>query len=558
MIRVSVHPDRLDAVSEFFQLFKTAWAPYTSGDECTVLLTDGTSVLNASADVLILFSPESQPEDIPAAPPQTSPEDGVRVRSAADVEFPVYTSCRFFQTLEKPLLRDESGRVLAYKKTANGRMVIRAGYDLFDELSYLLSTGQSAANAGIATLDFQIDFLRRCILDAGQPVCEVRPCPPGYSYMVCLTHDVDFVSIRSYPAGSTLLGFIRRALIGSFKRMMKKDLSLRDLLKNVAAVLSLPLVHLGLVKDFWMQFDAYRRMEEPFRSTFFLIPFKNRPGEQVTIPYPARRATRYDVEDVKEEVQSLIRDGWEMALHGIDAWRDPELGRRERERVDSVLGVQSSGTRMHWLCRNSRTPGLLDLAGFKYDSTFGYNETVGFRAGTSQVFRPLSCKDLLEIPLHIQDVALFYPAYLDLTQREAWDRCEKVINQCRDASGLVTILWHMRSLAPERLWGGFYKKLLERFRQDGAWVGTAGQTAEWFRRRREITLLHQINPDGEPVLRIDGNEAFPVTVREYEPIEFTPERLPKFSDVVQDGSGEVPSGFYMNNPSSPAVEARAV
>ena len=39
----------------------------------------------------------------------------------------------------------------------------------------------------------------------------------------------------------------------------------------------------------------------------------------------------------------------------------------------------------------------------------GYNETVGFRAGTSQVFAPIGTKHLLELPLHIQDTSLLYP-----------------------------------------------------------------------------------------------------------------------------------------------------
>ena len=44
------------------------------------------------------------------------------------------------------------------------------------------------------------------------------------------------------------------------------------------ALLSLPLVFLGLVPDFWRPFDDYARVEEGTRSTFFLVPFKGRPG----------------------------------------------------------------------------------------------------------------------------------------------------------------------------------------------------------------------------------------------------------------------------------------
>lgn len=558
MIRVAVNPDRLDAAAEFFELFKTAWKPYTEGEECTILLSDGTVLPDASASLYILFSPDDQPGDVSSAEPTTSPEDGFRMRTVAGMDLPVYTACRFFQGVERPLLSDSSGRVLAYKTENAGQKIVRVGYDLFDETAYLLSVGQPVANAGIAALDRQIDFLRRCILDAGIPVPELLPCPPRHPYMVCLTHDVDFVSIRSYGLGRTFQGFVRRALFGSWKRVFSGSLTWTGLLKNIAAVLAVPLVHLRLVKDFWMQFDAYRRMEEPNRSTFFLIPFKHRPGEQVTEPYPHRRASRYDVEDVRKDVLPLVEEGWEMGLHGIDAWRDAGCGQLEKERVDSVLGRTTRGIRMHWLCRNVHTNRVLDEAGFDYDSTCGYNETVGFRAGTSQVFKPLDAARLLEVPMHIQDVALFYPAFMNLDEEAAWEQCRAVLDECERHAGVLTVLWHMRSLAPERQWGGFYRRLLERFRLDGAWIGTAEQAVDWFRKRRAAQVVLNGSPGGETEVCLDGNAGLPMTVRVYFPTEFAPGSIPEFSDAIRNDSAGVHTGFYADAFSGVSVEAKAV
>ncbi|QHI70277.1 polysaccharide deacetylase family protein [Tichowtungia aerotolerans] len=546
MISVAVHPNRARAVAEFFELFKTAWQPYFEDESCTVLLTDGSASPDASAEVYILFSPERQDGDVSAAEPQTSPSDGFRVQMADSRDLPVYTACRFFQGLEKALLTEASGDVLAYKKTVNGQQIIRVGYDLFDEVTYLLTTGQPVANAGVAALDRHVEFLRRCILDAGLPVFELSPCPPGHPYMVCLTHDVDFVGIRSYGIGRTFQGFVKRAFVDSWKRVRNGSLTWRGLLKNYAAVLSVPLVHLGLVKDFWMQFDGYRRIEDPNRSTFFLIPFKNRSGEQVSQPYPKMRATRYDVEDVRGDVLSMLEDGWEIGLHGIDAWRDSECGRSEKDRIDSVLGRTISGTRMHWLCRNAHTEQVLDEAGFDYDSTCGYNETVGFRAGTSRVFRPLSADHLLEVPMHIQDVALFYSAFLGLDNNAAWKRCEAILDECSRSHGVLTILWHMRSLAPERLWGDFYQKLLNRFRADGAWFGTACEITERFRKFREVQVSQRIAADGERVICLEGNSEFPVTVRVYQPSEFSWKMEPQFTDIAQSEPAEIRTGFYVD------------
>lgn len=555
MIRIAVHPDRSRAATEFFELFKTDWTHHHAGESCKIVLTDGTVPADLPATLCMVFTPVRQTGDLQAAEVPGSSGAGRMVRFVDGTELAVYTDCTWFHCAEEPLMTDQAGRVLAYKQTENGRILIRVGYDLFDEVSYLLSNGQPPDNAALPSLDRQIDFVRRCILDAGLPVIEIPPCPPGHPYMVCLTHDVDFVSIRQYGFGRTFWGFARRALIGSLKQIRKKNLTVRGLLKNYAAVFSVPLIHLGLLKDFWMQFDAYRRIEEPHRSTFFLIPFKGQAGENVSGSRPELRAARYDVEDVRKEAMALLENGWEVGLHGIDAWNSDVHARREKERMNSVLNRNISGVRMHWLCRNDQTEKRLDDAGFEFDSTFGYNETVGFRAGTSQVFMPLQARRLLEIPLHIQDVALFYPAFLDLDDRSAWKRCATVFEHQKAAGGVLTVLWHMRSLAPERLWGGFYQRLLKHLEQDQAWFGTAGDVASWFRKRRQTRLSVSLAPDGEWIVHLQGDPGSKMAVRIYHPVHFADGTPPSFSDLVWSGQPGLQTGFY-ENPQGRAPNAK--
>jgi len=143
---------------------------------------------------------------------------------------------------------------------------------------------------------------------------------------------------------------------------------------------------------------------------------------------------------------------------------------------------------MHWLFFDSESAGKLDDAGFSYDSTVGYNETIGYRAGTTQAFRPFGTKRLLELPLHIMDTALFYPAYLHLSPEQAMMRIDGMVNDMRQFGGVLMVNWHDRSIAPERLWDDFYAELVEKFKLAGAWFCTAGEAAQWFRRRREVTF----------------------------------------------------------------------
>ena len=48
----------------------------------------------------------------------------------------------------------------------------------------------------------------------------------------------------------------------------------------------------------------------------------------------------------------------------------------------------------------------------------------------------------------------------------------------------LTLNWHDRSLAPERLWGEVYRDLIRDLKSRGAWFATAGEATSWFRKRR--------------------------------------------------------------------------
>jgi hypothetical protein len=175
---------------------------------------------------------------------------------------------------------------------------------------------------------------------------------------------------------------------------------------------------------------------------------------------------------------------------------------------------------MHWLYFAADAPGKLDRAGFWYDSTVGYNETIGYRAGTTQVFRPVGATTLLELPLHIMDTALFYPNYLNLDYDEAGRRIGDMIDHACTFGGVLTINWHDRSIAPERLWGDFYAGLVDKLRENGGWCTSAGRAVTWFQMRRSV-VFQRVDQGTE--LRLSdaaagADEGFPaLKVRVYNP-----------------------------------------
>jgi hypothetical protein len=297
----------------------------------------------------------------------------------------------------------------------------------------------------------------------------------------------------------------------------------------------LPLVWLRLARDFWSPFEDYARVEDARRSTFFVVPFRGRPGAGPDGKVHASRAVPYGIADIKTEVREAAARGSELGIHGIDAWRDAAAGRAERRELDAASSAQTAGIRMHWLYFDADSPRRLEAAGFTYDSTYGYNEAVGYRAGTSQVFQPAGCDSLLELPLSIMDSALFFPSRMNLSPDEAAERCKAIVANARRFGGTVVLNWHERSLAPERLWGRFYRTLVDGIAtRERAWFAPAGEAVEWFRWRREVAFEASID-DGHVRVSARRSTAPAGLVRTHRPGTTHPE----VQDVVFDGDGVV-------------------
>jgi hypothetical protein len=489
MIGVVAKAEEQDVVREFFELFKTPWEFRRDGGRYDVLIRTDGAIDHHPAKLVIVYGSQLGPCDRDVDRRAASPRHGTML-SWNGRRIPLYGGCLIFPSDGTPpnLVVEETGRPVVSVTRANGTTILRVGYDLFREIRFLLTTGQPSVHAGIPTLERHIAFLRHSIVSAGIPVLEIPPIPEGYRFIVCLTHDVDHPAIRAHRFDHTMFGFLYRAVVRSLIDLCRGRTSPTTLWRNWRAALMLPFVHLGVAKDFWSQFDRYLEIEKGLGSTFFVIPVKRDPGRTVDGRAPMIRASAYGVADITHLLRPLRAAGCEVALHGIDAWLDRSRGSEERERVSRVTGVSASGVRMHWLFFDERAPERLDEAGFTYDSTFGYNDAVGLRAGTMQAFQPTGARRLLELPLTIMDTALFYPSHLNLTPKAAKQVVWRLVDEAERYGGALIINWHDRSLAPERLWGEFYVQLIDELKRREAWFPTASQAASWFRQRRSAVF----------------------------------------------------------------------
>lgn len=490
MIGVVCKANQKATAEEFFQLFKVPWQRAVEGKYYdAMVVTDSASSLPA-ARLVMIFDPVPRPGDsIEGITVVPVSNESMPIKGGTGT-VPLYTSVSTFRSSWEPVVFGHVDEPLVIRIHRMDKVIMRVGYDLFQEVEVLLGGNQPVEHALSPTLDTHISLMRKWLLESGIPLVEIPPTPPGHDFTVCLTHDVDFLGIRHHGLDRTMLGFLARVLSPGSYRGLGGRILWKRLGRNLKAMASLPLVYLGLAQDFWYQLNHYARIEQGKRSTFYFIPYPDHPGEQAptsnTSINASWRAARYNVKQSRASIHSLIEEGHEVGLHGLDAWSDAAKGAEEKKVIQDLTGTDCRGVRMHWLYFNERSPQTLEEAGFRYDSTLGYNEAVGFRSGTTQVHKRLGSNDLLELPLHIQDSALFYRGRMGLDETQAFSLCNSIINDARLHGGVLTINWHQRSLAPERNWDGFYIQLLKTLEDLTPWFAQAGEAVDWFAYRRAV------------------------------------------------------------------------
>jgi len=161
-------------------------------------------------------------------------------------------------------------------------------------------------------------------------------------------------------------------------------------------------------------------------------------------------------------IGDIISRGHSIGLHcsyyspyDVDAVSQ-ELGNLQAVISHNNLDFVVSSCRCHYLRWDGKiTPRVLDAAGLKFDSTLGYADSVGFRAGTCYEYTMYDLAgrrslDLIESPLLVMDTSLFDKSYLGLGYGDrAVELIEVIKNTVRRYSGDFTILWHNSNLVEQ-------------------------------------------------------------------------------------------------------------
>jgi len=142
--------------------------------------------------------------------------------------------------------------------------------------------------------------------------------------------------------------------------------------------------------------------------------------------------------------------------------------------LENVTGRPVIGYRNHYLRFSvPKTWQLLSEAGFKYDTTFGFPDVVGFRNGMCHPFMPYDLHrmkdiDIMEIPLAIMDGTLFG---MSKSYDEALSIAKRLIDTVRLHNGVLVLNWHTNSFnCPFRgEWPKAYESIIKYASEQNAW-----------------------------------------------------------------------------------------
>jgi hypothetical protein len=272
-------------------------------------------------------------------------------------------------------------------------------------------------------------------------------------FTIALTHDVDtpwrWTRIGLRGAAARLKQNVRHARLGPAVR-------------ETTGLATVPLHRLRGTDPNWRfeQILAEERRRGATGSSFYVIASHHDPHDGAAAEAYSRLRPRL--------VETLLEAGGEIGLHGsYTAADDPARLAAEKQKLEALAGP-ITGHRYHYL-RVDPLRNLAPLAdiGLRYDTTLGFPDALGFRAGIARPFRPWDFEreeplDLIEVPLAAMDATLAEERYLGLAAKRAEPQLMQLLDRAAEFGGAFAVLWHPDRFDPVTSggWDRLYSRLL--------------------------------------------------------------------------------------------------
>ncbi len=340
--------------------------------------------------------------------------------------------------------------------------------------------------------------LRSEVHRMGEIIVRKANWPAGFTWACAITHDVDIVRKHSF-----------------FQVLRKHPLSL------------LPYIQNGTAQDdpYWVfpELLEWHQSRES-KATLFLLTRR-------------REKWHYRYNPRSFLFRKLIADwhnkGHEIGLHtSFAAFEKPQRISREKSLLEILTQTPVAGMRQHYL--NIRFPEAWEIIRhyrFRYDSSVGFNQSLGFRSGTCFPFFPENDNHpILEIPFSVMD----YP-WMAVDTSPHFPHFTQLINDIQTINGLLNIDIHPHHFV-EPLFRPYWEYLWYVVSGKSIWFATLVDIATWWQQRREITLsltrqdLHRYQLTIESISPLTG---FGLEI--YVPTKFT---VQSSTGIIQKSDGK--------------------
>jgi len=322
-----------------------------------------------------------------------------------------------------------------------GSDLVDCAFDLLPSLAFTLSRleetltsdrdthGRFPSSASVASRE---QFLHRPIVDEyglafEQALTYLLPAwqPEKKTLRVLISHDIDHIGIP-FSFRQTLGHAIRRRSLAAVAR----DLHV------ITLGTGLPTYLVSIQQLAEMELE--RRLDCEFYWK---------------VSAPGKLDSGYDpFNPAAMKVISWLREhGITNGVHpGYETFLNPDRLRNEVDEFTELLGPGPLGGRQHYLRWAPETWLHWENCGLMYDSTIGYPDQGGFRAGTCVPYRPWVFSanreaNLLEIPLVLMDQVLF-----PRSEQHSLEIVSQLVSRCCSAGGVFTLLWHNTSFVRPR------------------------------------------------------------------------------------------------------------
>ena len=190
-------------------------------------------------------------------------------------------------------------------------------------------------------------------------------------------------------------------------------------------------------------FDEVIKIETSFgvKSTFFFL----NESIKLNILKPATwklSMGRYSIHEKKivNIIKWLYANGWEIGVHGsYMSYNNPSLLVHEKTALEEIVNHEIIGIRQHYVNLSELTWNIQSNAGFKYDSTWGLKEGIGYRDNLIKPFFPLN-NSFCVIPFTIMD-----SGFASTSNR--WDELNRLIDSTIANNSILVINWHTNNFS---------------------------------------------------------------------------------------------------------------